>query len=265
MSVATPSNCSCPTPVVTEIPGVQGVPGANGADGVNGVNAYTTTSQALVIPTTGSSVEVSVASNSWMAIGQQVFVSDGTNLANFQVLAIQVSPPTATLKALGNTGDSAAAVTIASGASVVPAGVQGVAAFVPVATQNAATGGSQALTATPAQALSTTLTLSGSAGKTYLLMVRLRLDYVGATFAASREVTLSIRRTNNTPANLVSVSLATAVITTLTHSMGEITAVVPYTTVGASDVVQPYASIAVIPSAGALNIVEASITSLQLT
>lgn len=261
----TVNNCGCPTSEIVNIPGVQGSPGDNGADGSNGVNAYTVTTANLTIPTTGATTTIQLANVSWMVVGQFIFISDGTNLAHFQVTALQASPPVATIKALGNNGDSAATVVIATGASVSPGGVQGSNGFAVTATTSAATGGSQAVTATPSQALAASLVLAATAGKTYLLHARVRLDYVGATFAANQVVTLTLRRTNNTAANNGSTTIQTAVVTTVTYGLGELSIVAPYTTVGVSDVIQPYISVSVIPSAGALNVVEVSVTAVQLT
>ena len=266
MSDTLTKNCPCPSPEIVAIPGAQGGTGQAGANGANGINAFSATTQNFTIPATNSTVAVPVSQVAWNVVGEYLFVSDGVNLAHFQVTAIQSNPPQLTLKALGYNGDSAPANTINSGAVVVPGGVQGPTPFVPVATQNAATGGSQAVSATPTQALTATLTLSAAgAGKTYLLRARLRLDYVGATFAANQTVTLAIRRTNNTAGNLVLTTLQTAVVTTVTYGFGEITAEIPYTTVGVSDVVQPFVLLSVIPSAGSFNVVEASITALELT
>lgn len=265
MSNIADKNCPCPSPEVVAVPGAQGSTGPAGTNGTNGVNSFTVTTATVTIPATASTVVASVANNSWMVVGQNLFVSDGTNLANFQVTAIQAAPPQVTLKALGYNGDSAPTVVIAAGATVSPGGVQGSNGFTVLATNSAATGGSQAVTATPSQALAASLTLTGSAGKTYLLAARLRLDYVGATFGANQVVTLTIRRTNNTAANVISTTIEAAVVTTVTYGLGELTALVPYTTAGASDVIQPFVSVSVIPSAGSLNVVEASITALELT
>lgn len=266
MSSTNQNNCACPSIEVVQVPGVQGATGAAGQNGTNGVNAYTVTNATLTIPTTGTTVQIGVANVSWCVVGQNLFVSDGTNLANFQVTSIQSSPPVLTLKALGYNGDSSATTVIGNGATVVPGGVQGSTGFTSIATNNAASGGSQNLTATPSQALSVGLTLAGSAGKTYMLFARVRLDYVGATFGANQVVTLTIRRTNNTAANIASSTIETAVVTTVTNSLGELSVVgIPYTTSGASDVIQPFVSVATAPSAGNLNVVEASISALELT
>ncbi len=260
------NNCPCPSSEVIQVPGVQGATGAAGAAGSNGVNAYTVTTATLTIPATSSTVQIAVALLSWMVVGQNVFVSDGTNLANFQVTALQASPPVATLKALGYNGDSAPTVVIASGATVTPGGVQGSAGSSVTATNSSATGGSQALTITPAQALAATLTLTGSAAKTYLLSALVRLDYVGATFAANQTVTVKIRRTNNTAADIATSTLMLAIVTTVTYSVGQVAVIaIPYTTAGVSDTVQIFVSVSVVPSAGNLTVVEAAITAARLT
>ena len=266
MSNTLSKNCACPSPELIQVPGAQGEAGAAGADGTNGVNSFTTTTANFTIPTTGSTVAISVATVAWMIVGQNIFISDGTHLVNMQVTALQASPPVVTAKALGYNGDTAATGVVSSGAGVSPGGVQGSNGFTVLATNNAASAGSQALSTTPSQALSTTLTLSGSAGKTYLLFARVRLDYAAATYAAAKYFTLTIRRTNNTAADLATRNVLGRIITTETSGAGEICVVaIPYTTVGASDIIQPYVSFEAAPGAGAVNVVEASISALQLT
>lgn len=259
------NNCACPPTELIQVPGVQGQPGAAGTAGTNGVNSYTVTTANLTIPATGSTTPIAVANASWIVVGQNVFVSDGTNFANFQVISIQQSPPVVTLKALGYNGDSVATTVIAAGATVSPGGVQGSNGFSALATTSAATGGSQAISATPAQSLAASLTLAGSAAKTYMLFARLRVDYVGATFAANQVVTLTIRRTNNTAGNIVTTTLQLAVVTTTNSSVGEITAMAPYTTVGNGDVVQAFVSVSVAPSAGSLEVIEAAVSAIELS
>lgn len=266
MSAAVCNDCPCPTTSVTEIPGSPGQNGAAGAAGSNGVNSFTVTTQNLVIPATGATVTVSVGNLTWAVVGQNVFISDGTHLANFQVTALQASPPVMTLRALGYNGDSAAAVTINSGATVSPGGVQGTNGFTVLATNNSATGGSQNLSVTPSQSNGVSLTLVGSAAKTYTLSCRVRVDYVGATFAANQTVTVSLRRTNNTAATLASSTMGTAIVTTVTYSLGEISVITfPYTTVGVSDIIQVFISVSVVPSAGVINAVETSLSAVELT
>jgi hypothetical protein len=259
-------NCSCPPVEIVSIPGAQGSTGAAGTNGTNGINSFAITNANLTIPTTGTNTTVSVTNASWTVVGQVVYISDGTNAAHFQVTAIQTSPPVLTINALGNTGDSSATTVINTGAMVVPSGVQGPSGFTALATNSLNTAGSQNLTNTPAQALATTLTLAGAAAHTYLLFAVVRLDYAGASFSGGQVVTLSIRRTNNTAANVQTMNLATIPTTTLTGSMGQLALVaIPYTTVGNGDTIQPFISVSATPSAGNLNVVESSISALQLS
>jgi len=258
-------NCPCPSPEIVAIPGAQGATGAAGTSGTNGVNAFTVTTSQITIPATNASTVALVANASWAVVGQNVFISDGTNLANFLVTAVQISPPQLTITALGYTGDTAASGTIQAGAQVITGGKQGPVGFVPVATSSANSAGSQALTTSPAQALATTLNLAGSAGKTYVLIMRVRFDFAGATFGSNQVVTATIRRTNNTGTNIASSGIATGSPTTITGPLGEVTCFAAYTTAGSGDTIQPFVSVANTPSAGALNVVESSIVALELT
>ena len=71
-------SCDCDTLIVGEAgpQGAQGLAGINGTNGTNGVNAYTTLSASFTQPIVGNTVNgVSVAENSWMAVGQVIYVS----------------------------------------------------------------------------------------------------------------------------------------------------------------------------------------------
>jgi len=91
--------------------------------GSAGGNAYTTTTASFVIPAIAATVVVSVGSTAWMAVGQKVFISDGTDVGTFTVQSIGSSVQfTAVFE--GYTDDSAVGVTVGSGAAVVPSGAQ---------------------------------------------------------------------------------------------------------------------------------------------
>lgn len=113
------TNCGC---VVSEITNVPGTPGTPGAAGANGQNAFTLTTANFNLPAANSNVTVAVASSIWMAVGQNVIVSDGTNLGNFQVVSFP-SVAGVVLKWLNYPGDSVTGTTINSGATVSPAGI----------------------------------------------------------------------------------------------------------------------------------------------
>lgn len=136
--------------------------------------------------------------------------------------------------------------------------------FAPQAYDAYSAGTAYALTATPAALTfgttqpSITITVAG----TYRIRGRVVLQYNGATFAASRTVTLKLRRTNNTAADLTNGSTATitSVVTTLTGPFLVITLPdVLYITVNINDAVTIFADVGVVPTVGSLDATEASI------
>lgn len=103
---------------------------------------------------------------------------------------------------------------------------------------------------------------------TYLILARANLKYNGATFAATRAVTLKLRRTNNTPADLTggSKTLATAVTTTVTATFDD--ALLPpifYTTTNTNDIITIFGDVAVGPTAGSLDATEANIIAIRIS
>lgn len=102
---------------------------------------------------------------------------------------------------------------------------------------------------------------------TYLLFGRVNLKYNAATFAASRTVTLKLRRTNNTAADLTNGSMTalTDIITTKTYSFGVFNLPpVIVTTANLDDAITIFGDVSVIPTAGTLDAVEASIVAVRL-
>lgn len=102
---------------------------------------------------------------------------------------------------------------------------------------------------------------------TYLIFSRLNLKYTGATFAASRTVTLKLRRTNNTAADVTNASITflTDIITTLTYTAG-VMCIPPvlYQTDNNNDVLSLFADVSVVPTAGSLDITESEIIAIRL-
>lgn len=111
---------------------------------------------------------------------------------------------------------------------------------------------------------SLTLTSPG----TYLILARATLYYNGATFAASRVVTLKLRRTNNTAADIANASVAvdTDIITTVSSTFGDF-ALPPviYTTTKNDDNIQIYGDVATVPTAGSLDATSADIIAIRLS
>lgn len=111
---------------------------------------------------------------------------------------------------------------------------------------------------------SPTITID-SAG-TYLIMARARFEMVGATFIASRLLTLKLNRTNNSPADLPNATVLynTPTATTLTDTLTELTLQTIYTTANSDDVVVLSTLIGTVPSAGSLTVNECSLIAIRL-
>lgn len=108
-----------------------------------------------------------------------------------------------------------------------------------------------------------TLTLT-QAG-TYIIIARANIEYTAATFAANRTLTLKIRRTNNTAADVVTTSMSTRVTTTVTDILGiiDLPAVI-YTTTNTNDALALTGFLSVVPTAGTLDATEASIVAVRI-
>jgi hypothetical protein len=101
---------------------------------------------------------------------------------------------------------------------------------------------------------------------TYLIMGWAVLNYVGATFAADRTFTLKLRRTNNTATDLTggAAALGSGITTTVTQSR-----VVPlpptiYTTSRTDDVINLFADVSVLPTAGSVTIGKAQLVAIRV-
>lgn len=103
---------------------------------------------------------------------------------------------------------------------------------------------------------------------TYLIFGWVNLQYVGATFAANRTVTIKLRRTNNTPADLTggTVTLGTNVTTTVTGTLAIVSInPVVYTTANTDDSITLFGDVSTVPSAGSLDVTQASVVAVRLT
>lgn len=109
---------------------------------------------------------------------------------------------------------------------------------------------------------SLTLTQPG----TYLLMGRATLSYAGATFAANRTATIKLSRTNNTAADVTGATTAhiTNITETVTYTETVTIPPVLYTTANNDDVIVIKGSVNTVPSAGTLDVSEASIMAIRL-
>lgn len=98
----------------------------------------------------------------------------------------------------------------------------------------------------------------------YRVQGRVNLKYNGATMVAARTVTLKLRRTNNTAADLTngSTAVVTAVTTTLTGTFLVIDFEADLYTATAGDIITIFGSVDTVPSAGSLDCSEAWIKAL---
>lgn len=132
-----------------------------------------------------------------------------------------------------------------------------------------AAGTAYSLTATPAALTfgTTSPSLTLDKAGTYLLLARVNVKYVAATFAAARTVTLKLRRTNNTAADLTNGTLVatTDIITTLTYTFGVFDLPrILYTTTNTDDAITIFGDVSAIPSAGSLDAIAAEIVAVRL-
>jgi hypothetical protein len=108
--------------------------------------------------------------------------------------------------------------------------------------------------------------LTISRAGTYLLLSRVRLDYSGATFAANRTVTLKLRNASTaSDVGNSSCSFVVPIITTLTYTADVIVLPAVVVTVTQNTILQLWGSIDVIPTAGSIQAMEASIVAIQLS
>lgn len=265
--MALPGICGCGCPSVAEANNIPGVPGTNGLAGQNGYTTLTAVG-GLLLPAVGALVATNptVASSAWMTIGQFVVAGSTTiNYAHFQVVS-KPSPTTVELKFMGFPGDATPGAVLPAGTVVSPAGPWGL--LDPLAVYVASgTGHTIDDTSGIVTIGATAVTLAITTPGTYLLSARARVDYWGATFADHELVTLKLRRTNNTAADVTN---ATAGLLTDTTTLADFTAgivqlpIVKYATLLADDSISLQVDVHVLPSAGEIRVLQAEIVALRI-
>jgi hypothetical protein len=263
--------CPCPETETVNIPGVEGPAGTNGTDGQDGASAFTVTTDDFIIPPADGTtpVTVEVATTAWMAIGEPIFMPDGLFfLVDAIVDSTHVSVVYPAWEANVNAGN-----TISAGAIVTPSGWQPAAPTGSTTDAISKYGSGTAHTITGASFAAVTFGTSGAqeitltTAGTWMLYARARVDYVAATFAAVRTVSLKLRRTNNTAGDVTAAASAfkTQIITTLTFTALELLIpVVQYVTALTTDVLQMQVAIDTDPTAGSIQIVEADLVAVYL-
>lgn len=110
--------------------------------------------------------------------------------------------------------------------------------------------------------------LTFNAAGTYAVRARIKVALNGATFASNRTLTVKLRRTNNTAADLAnsSTTYTVPVTTTITDTLAVIELPeILYTTALTNDSVTIFSDISVLPTAGSITIDEASIVAVRLS
>ncbi len=113
----TTCECTCPSPELVQLPGSAG---AAGNDGTDGINSFDVTTSSFVVPAIGNSVSILISDNSWVVVGQNLFVEGA---GYFQVDS-KYGTTVVTATYLDYNGNTNAGNTIAAGAGVSPAGTQ---------------------------------------------------------------------------------------------------------------------------------------------
>lgn len=271
-------------PIGTEVS-----PGSTAVDGENGINALATLTAALVVPAINANVLADVTTSAWMTVGQYVYLQG----AGIFTVVSKPSTEQVTLRYEDFTTNTQVGTNIPINSQISPSGPEPTYASDPLLSGNDlsdlndvqtalgnlglnkvplsvyAAGTAYQLTAT--QALlnfgTTDPSLTLDAAGTYVIFARARIDYNAATFADEETVTLKLRRTNNTAADLTnsSTSFLTAIITTLSHTAAIIDLPpVVYVTDNSDDIVQLWGACVDLPGAGSIDATEASIVALRI-
>lgn len=216
------TNCcnSCPEVQTVNTPGVQGDDGV-GTNGTDGINAYSALTAGGTVPAAaGDSGTYAVGDSTWMVIGQIVVIGDpGDSLANpgpatFRVTAIP-SATSFTGDWLDYPGDVAGGTALTLGCGVSPSGE-----MPDWASYRVAAAGTAAPLSTSSALLNfgttdpaLTLTNAGN----YLVMARVRLDYIACTIDAQ---TVTLKLMENPATQLVATSFVIQAETTATRTLG---------------------------------------------
>lgn len=261
-TMSIPKSCCAPCPdvEVVQVPGPEGNDGDNGTNGTNGLSASTVTTADFEVPIIGANVTINVGQSTTFITGENVFVQG----AGYFLLVSKPTTTTMILQYLNYTGNTHTGETISSGAGVGPSATQGPNATLLPAISNYQLAGSQALSDTPAQLLTLSITLA--AAGSYLLMASVRLDFDVATFSGAEDVALKLRETNLGPADVANavLNLDTGTTTLLSETLAAVALPPVVYTAAAGAVIQLFGSLSDTPYSGSLRAVEGSIVAIPL-
>lgn len=299
MSAANPCDCACPNPTTVAIPGSPGISAfsfltapftipAIGASAVANVtdNSWMGFGQPLFLSSTTSGVVTTIGIAQAMAGTTQVTIkntgANGTTAAGFVVDTGGIISPAGTEQSItlplsianGGTGQitapaalsallSAAPLPIANGGTAGATKAAAISALGvgQVATVFTGAGLAYTLTNTPAQITGVTVTVPSTGS--YLVLAMVTVLYTGTTFVASRTLTLTVRNTTDS-ANVLSCARDTNIFTTT--SQPSLDYVLPFTVqaLTSTKVLQLWASLDTVASAGTSVITAASLCILPI-
>lgn len=194
-----------------------------------------------------------------MAVGQYLYITDGTSKSIFQVSAIG-SATSITGLYINDPENTQTGNTMGSNANVTPAGANGLGLNLnQIATVNTVAGLTQAITASFVQ-IGAIAAVVPAAGK-YFVSGFFSVDWAGVTFSSSRTITAKCRNTTSST-DYGSISIDTQVLTTATFPTSHYYIPPQRVTLNNGDTVQIWIEISVINSAGTLTTTEATLTLL---
>jgi len=289
-----PNSCCspCATVETEEIPGIQGEPGADGTNGTDGVNAYTVLTSGFNTPAVGDPVNIVIADNSWMVVGQKIFIED----AGYYEVLSTTGTTGASVENLGYEDNVAPATPVASGGGVSPGGTQPSVAGLatsgansnitslsglttPLSVAQGGTGRAAAVAPLTVYATGTAYTLTAAfadlnfgtidptitfatTGK-YAIRAAVMTAFVGATFVASRQLQFKLRANATTDLTSSLTVQETGDQTTSTVGRSIPLQEVIYDAT-AGDVVTIQGLVSVLPSAGTATVAMASIIAVPI-
>lgn len=102
---------------------------------------------------------------------------------------------------------------------------------------------------------------------TYALGGMVKVDLVGATFAANQTITVKLRQTSGTPADVPQAisTFTVPVVTTATQTLGFIPIPTVIFSSAGNETIQIFVDVSVLPSAGSVKITQSSILAIRLS
>lgn len=227
------------------------------------LEAYHSTTSGTPTTSNGVSIDMRMDSNTTTRqIGARLSVewTDATHATRTSRLNIRVT----------SSGSTVTPVVISPTAFNVAAGaayqLNGVALLNPLTVYAAGTAYTLTATSAAVDFGTTDPIITVNAAGTYLIRAKVKVNLVGATFAANQTLTVKLRRTNNTATDLTNstTTWTLPIVTTQTNTLAVIDLPeVAYTTALTNDTIQLFADVSVLPSAGTVTIAEASIVAIR--